>query len=167
MGFGDFFKKDGGFDSVLKLGGMLGGAASSGASNKRAYKIYKQRKKAYEDLINRSSDMAATGEKQFLGEYANQPTELNAARNALLNRESESLQKASSQIGANLAQVGARGTQGALAQTEAVGDIANKAIQDIDLESYQDALRRRGAKGQFFGTKAATGQSGMLTSPSF
>lgn len=153
--------------TALQLAGTAMGASATGASNAQSYKQWKKKRnlilRQHEAMLGRAQGLADTGEQQFLGEYQAAPSELSAARQALLNRESESLAKASGQIGANLSRMGARGTQGLLAQNEAVGQIAQQGIQDIDLEAYQDALRRRSAKGQFFGSKAATGQAGLMT----
>jgi len=157
--------------AALQTGGTMMAAQAKGASanaaRRQERKRHRERVQAYNALIGRATGLAEKGEEQFLGEFKGELPEMAEAREALKSGQAESLQQASGQIGANLARSRVRGGQAAQAQSEAVGQIAQKGLQDIDLQAYQDAKTRRGAKGQFFGTKAGTGQRGTLTAPTF
>ena len=160
----------GGVKGASNLMGMFGDAGkASGAAYeaKQKRKEARQKREDYLGMIKRASAMGAEGEEQFLGEYNQAPPELAGAREALLSGQSDTMQQASGEIGKNLAVGGVRGGQATTLQNRAVGGIANQGVQDIDMMQYEDALKRRSAKGGFFGQKGATGQSRSLTAPSY
>jgi hypothetical protein len=152
---------------AMGLAGDMMGANAQSQQGARDYKMAKRRRRDALAAVRRSTEMAKTGEDQFLGEYAQAPEEMGVARQALMDRQSDTLGQVGGEMDKQLAMSGVRGGRAALIKNRSLGEVAQEGIRDIDLMGYQDALNRRNAKGAFFGQKAATGQAGSTAAPSY
>jgi len=113
--------------------------------------------KAYYDTIAKGGQLAAEGEGGLMASLNTPSTTLANVEKDILSGQSEAMQNATGQIGANLAQQGVRGGQAATQLRRGVGHISKDALSEITQLKHQDEMRREAAKRAYLASKAQMG----------
>ena len=141
-------------DILSGLGGLAGSVSKAD--------LAKMSRRDYNDLLNRAYDLYTGGEERFLEESERALPELEELKSQIQDETGEYMQDYASQLASSLAQKGIRGGQAANILARGIGDVRKQGTRDILQKSYEDAMRRSGARMGYFGGKAGTGQSGTL-----
>lgn len=151
-------------------------ANAAKAARRAEEEKYNRKKQAYDEMINRSKDLASGGEQGFLSAQGEQMAgaqtplaELTQAKQDAISGNAAALQQGAGQMKTNLTQSGVRGGQAAMLLNRGTGQQSVDANQLINQMAVDEASERRklqqnslGAKMGLYGQKAGAGYSGQL-----
>lgn len=135
------------------LGGLFGGLAQGQANEE----MYKRRKQAYDEMINRASQTQQAGETAFNDVVNTQNPFLQVIGQDLKNNTNDILNQGRNQMLAGFSQAGLRGGQAATQLARGVGSMAQDANRDYNQMMYGDYNQNRNLKAAYEQAKALTG----------
>ena len=149
------------FAEQQKQFGQMFGQRQSEFERTQGFQEQRQasRQKAYYDMIEKGKTAGAAGEGALMASLNAPSAQLANVEQDILSGQSESMQQASSQMQANLAQQGVRGGQAATQLRRGTGEIGASALKDITQLKYKDEQRREASKRAYLSAKAGAGTS--------
>ena len=150
-------------------GAIIGGAVGAGGSllsgimgSNAEEEAYKRRKRAYDSMIKRATDVQTAGENALFSSLNKQNHYLNQMAYDLQTNTNDILNAGRNQINAGLAQQGIRGGQAGTLLARSVGSMSNQANQDLNTMMYNDIANNRNLQAAYNQAKALAGLNASL-----
>jgi len=135
------------------LGGLFGGMAQGQANEE----MYRRRKQAYDEMINRANQTQQAGESAFNDVVNTQNPFLKVMGQDLKNNTNDILNQGRNQLQASLTQQGVRGGQAATQLARGIGSMTQDANRDYNQMMYGDYNQNRNLKAAYEQAKALAG----------
>lgn len=146
---------------------MFGGAAKIKEADVKAREAKYNRKvsdRAYRQAERRygtGTEQMQAGESALMSELAQSPEMLQQIKKDIAEGSTEAQQQQAGQMNVALAQQGVRGSQAARLRGRESGRLSKDLMRDVNRLTYEDLLRRSGAKTDYLAGKARGGQAMM------
>lgn len=150
-------------------GAIIGGAVGAGGSllsgimgSNAEEEAYKRRKRAYDSMIKRATNVQTAGENALFSSLNKQNPYLNQMAYDLQTNTNDVLNAGRNQVQAGLAQQGIRGGQAGTLLARSVGSMTNQANQDLNNMMYDENQQRKALAEAYNQAKALAGLNATL-----
>ena len=153
----------GGYGALIGgIVGAAGGLASGIMGSNAEEEAYKRRKKAYENMLKRATEVQTEGEGTFNNLVTNQNPYLGIMQRQLADNTNKNLNMGRNQLNLALAQQGLRGGQAATQLNRGIGNMTTQANQDLNTMMYNDEQQNRNLQAAYNQAKALAGLNAGL-----
>ena len=153
----------GGYGALIGgIVGAAGGLASGIMGSNAEEEAYKRRKKAYESMLKRATEVQTEGEGAFNNLVANPNSYLGVMQRQLNDNTNKDLNMGRNQLNLALAQQGIRGGQAATQLNRGIGAMTTQANQDLNNMMYDEEQQRRNLQAAYNQAKALAGVNASL-----